>query len=141
MRLLEGGLRGVEVSAALGAPDHLERLALHRRLVGRAAPSRAARASAKRGIRFRPAHGGLGGQGIGPGQMGRVALGEDAGVVGVGLGVIPPSGRQVGGAQHEVDVGPLLGIRAQGQQLGAQRRSAGGLARLRARRSSSRPAA
>ena len=61
----------------------------------------------RRRRRARPAHRGLGGQRIGPGEHGGVAVGQHAGGAGVGLGVVPPAGGQVGGAQHEVDVGPL----------------------------------
>ena len=130
--LLEGGLGRRDIAAALGAADHLERLALHRRLAGGAGAVEGRPGEGDRDVGLDAAHGGLGGQGVGPGQAGRVGRRQRAGGGGVRLGVVPPAGGQVGGAQHEVDVGPLVGIGAQRQQLAAQRGGASGLAGLRA---------
>ena len=124
----------VDVPAALGAADHLERLALHGRLAGGAGAVEGGPSEGDGDVGLGAAHGGLRGEGVGPGEHGR---GRPPPATRVALAWASasshrPAARSAAPSTRWTSA-RSLGIGAEGQQLGAQRRGALGLARLRAR--------
>ena len=117
---------------ALGAADHLEGLALHGRLAGRAGSLEGGPGEGDRDVGLGAPHGGVGGQRVGRASTAASARRQHAGGGGVRLGVVPPAGGQVDAPEHEVHLGRGRGVGGEGEELAPSSAARSVCARLRA---------